>query len=57
MNKRRVKDLKTGKVYESIVKAVREAETCRSAVVKSLEKERLHILRKMQMQGFKSSVL
>lgn len=69
MNKRRVKDLKTGKVYESIVEAVREAETCRSAVVKSLEKgaldiyrrrlqaQRLHILRKMQMQGFKSPVL
>ena len=38
MNKRRVKDLKTGKVYGSIVEAVREAETCRSAVVKSLEK-------------------
>ena len=38
MNKRRVKDLKTGKVYGSIAETVREAETCRSAVVKSLEK-------------------
>jgi hypothetical protein len=26
MNKRRVKDLKTGKVYESIVEAVRETK-------------------------------
>lgn len=38
MNKRRVKDLKTGKVYGSIVETVREAEACRSAVVKSLER-------------------
>lgn len=38
MNKRRVKDLKTGKVYGSIVEAVREAETCRSAVYKSLRR-------------------
>ena len=38
MNKRRVKDLKTGKVYGSIVEAVREAETYRSAVYKSLRR-------------------